>query len=129
MTSTGFVKELDGNMATVRFIRESACGGNCASCSGCKSKPVDVILINTLSLEVGDKVEIESDSNKILKSAFVLYILPLIVFFSAYILLNGCFGEVIGILAGFFGFFLSFVAVRKYGKKLDIKYEMVRKIN
>ena len=86
MISAGLVREVKDNKALVRFIRESACGGNCASCGGCGAKPIDVWIDNTLSLVPGEKVEVNTPSSRILLSAFITYILPLIVFMSAYLL-------------------------------------------
>ena len=128
MTGTGFVREVKGNMANVRFFKESACGGNCSACGGCKSKPIDRWIENTLALSVGDKVEVESSSKDILLSSFILYILPLIMFFTAYIICFDFFSEAISLIAGVIAFFLSFLIARKYGNKLNIKFEMVKKV-
>lgn len=129
MTNIGFVREINKNMAKVRFLRESACGGNCSSCGGCKSKPVDRWIENTLNVDVGDKVEVKSDSGKILKSAFVLYIIPLIVFFAGYFITSLFCKELVSSLAGVLLFFMSFIIARKYGSNLNIEFEMIKKVN
>lgn len=128
MTSVGFVKELSETKAKVRFIRESACGGNCSSCGGCKTKPMDCWIENTLELSIGDKVEVESDSSKILKLAFILYILPLIVFIAVYIVFSSFLEGYIGTIIAVVFFFLSFLIAKRCGKNLNVEYRMVRKI-
>ncbi len=126
MTSVGYITELKGNMAKVRFIRESACGGNCSSCTGCATKPIERWIVYTLNADKGDKVIIKSGSNKILFSAFILYILPLIMFFALYIFIDMFFSEIISLVGGVFAFFLSFVIAKRYGNGLKIEYEMER---
>lgn len=126
MTSVGYVTEVKGDMAKVRFIRESACGGNCSSCGGCNAKTIEKWLKNSLNVNAGDKVIIKTSSEKILFSAFILYILPLVMFFSFYIILNIFLNEIISLLSGTLAFFLSFMIAKKYGNGLKIEYEMER---
>lgn len=126
MTSVGYVIDLKGNMAKVRFLRESACGGNCSSCAGCATKPIEKWIENTLDVNCGDKVTVKTSSNKILFSAFMLYIFPLILFFVFYIIFNIFLSEVISLVIGVLAFFLSFIVAKKYGNKLKIEYEMER---
>lgn len=129
MTNIGFVRDINGNMAHVRFLRESACGGNCSSCGGCKVKPVDRWIENTLDAKIGDKVEVKSESSKILLSAFILYIIPLVMFFAGYFITISFAGEGVSSLFGVILFFLSFLIAKKYGNNLNIKFEMTKKVN
>ena len=128
MTNSGYVLEIKGNMALVRFLRESACGGNCASCGGCASKPIEKWIENTLDVSKGDTVYVKSSSGKILWSAFILYIVPLIMFFIGYyiscIFLSEKSSSIIGVIA----FFMSFIIVKRYGSSLDVKFEMIKKV-
>lgn len=80
MQQRGYVSTASKETAKVIIRRESACGDNCASCGGgCNdSKSITLELENTLSAEVGDYVIVESKSSTILKSAFIAYIMPLI---------------------------------------------------
>lgn len=126
MTSVGLVVELKGDMAKVRFVRESACGGNCSSCQGCSVKPLEKWIDNTLDACVGDKVLVKSSSKRILFSAFVMYIFPLIMFFSMYILVNSFFKESISIISGVFAFLISFAIAKRYGNNVKIECEMER---
>ena len=129
MISTGLILNVENDKALVRFVRQSACGGNCASCGGCGAKPIDVWIDNTLSLNPGDKVEIETESKKILFSAFITYIFPLLIFISLYSIVNFYFDKGLGIFSGVAGFLVSFFFVSLYGKKLKVTYEMIRRID
>ena len=129
MTKLGFIREVKGNMAYVRFLRESACGGNCSSCGGCASKPFDKWIENTLSLSVGDKVEVETENKKILFLAFMVYILPLSLFFISALAFSYFYNETIGTILGVAVFFLSFIITKKYGDKSEVIYQMIKKVD
>ena len=66
MKQKGIVKETENGIAIVSILREEAC----SSCSGRKfcgsAKRVDVKVKNSLDAEVGDTVEIETASEKVL---------------------------------------------------------------
>lgn len=79
MEQVGVVKSLDGEYANITVKRLSACGSNCKSCGGgCEIKPVDIIVRNELGAKVGDTVELESESDSILKILLILYSIPLV---------------------------------------------------
>ncbi len=129
MTNIGLVREVKGDKALVRFIKESACGGNCTSCGGCGANPIDVWIDNTLFLNPGEKVEVRTDTKKILFSAFVTYVFPLLAFMCFYTVLSTVLNNGLGIFGGVLGFILSFFVVRLYGKSLNVTYEMLRRID
>ena len=129
MISVGLVCDVKDDKALIRFPRQSACGGNCASCGACGAKPIDMWIDNTLSLLPGDRVEIETDSKKLLFSAFVTYIFPLLVFFSFYLMFCAFLNKIAGIISGIIGFGISFFFVRLYGKKINVTHEMIRRID
>ena len=84
MTQTATVTRiLNGGMAEIAVRRKSACGGNCHACGGCSdAKIVKVSAKN--SAAVGDEVIVSSETSGILKAAFVVYIIPIILFFAFY---------------------------------------------
>lgn len=126
MKNTGLVTEICDDKIKVRFIKESACGGNCASCGACNSKPVEILIKNTLGAKCGDKVEVESDTGKILFSAFLLYIVPLIILISVYLIANMFAKEIYSIILSVIAFFLSFLGIRNYGKKFKNETTLIR---
>lgn len=90
MKEIGIVQSVSGNLCKVVVTRKSACGENCASCKGgCKLENQICTAKNNIDAKPGDKVELEIDSKKVLKSAFLVYILPIIIFFAAYFISEG----------------------------------------
>jgi len=85
MREEGIVKrELDG-LCEVVVRRKTACGDNCASCGAdCKMKFQQVTAKNQIGAKAGDSVIIEMDSKRVLLSAFLVYILPVLVFFISF---------------------------------------------
>ncbi len=81
MREEGFVKAVCEQTCEVIIRRKTACGENCASCkAGCEAKEQICVAENTIGAKVGDRVIVEMDSKKVLKSAFLVYILPILVF-------------------------------------------------
>ncbi|AFS78734.1 sigma-E factor regulator, RseC/MucC family [Gottschalkia acidurici 9a] len=79
MQQKGYVVKADDEMAQVIIKRESACGHSCDTCGGgCSSPSISLNIENKLGAKTGDYVLIESKSSTILKSAFIAYIIPLI---------------------------------------------------
>lgn len=81
MREEGVVKRELGELCEVVVRRKTACGDNCASCGGvCKMNFQQVTAKNLLGAKAGDSVIIEMESKKVLFSAFLVYILPVLVF-------------------------------------------------
>ena len=81
MKETGIVKSAEGKFCTCSTQRKSACGDNCATCKAtCSSREHTFIAKNTIGAKAGDTVIIEMPASSVLKSAFLVYILPLLAF-------------------------------------------------
>ena len=94
---------LDGGMAEVAAVRQSACSGDCHQCSGCGAAKETLIFtaVDTIGVKAGDLVTVQSQSAPVLGAAAVLYLLPLVLFLLGYFLgsvLGGCLGFALGIL-------------------------------
>lgn len=134
MTNRGIItKILDNNMAYVEVKRTSACGHDCASCKGCGdgAKINTVIAKNDIGAGIYDEVIISASSNKILKGAMYVYIIPLILFFITYFIFAN-FSQNIGALAGCVGFIIGIIFAIKYSKKMsisgDISFTIINKL-
>ena len=94
MKQTGTVVGLDGNMAKVECDRQSACS-MCDNAEHCveKCEKVYASALNTVNAKVGDIVEIETDTKKVLFSSFVVFVLPIILSIAAYFAASVFFGE------------------------------------
>ena len=87
MKETGIVREVSGEYCKVGVRRSSACGDNCATCSAaCKQKESICTAKNTAGAKVGQRVIIEINTEKVLKSAFLVYILPIFVLIAVYLI-------------------------------------------
>ena len=84
------IKLLEQGKAMVMVERMSACGENCASCSAaCSSRNnTTVVAENKISAAAGDDVIIRTKTSKVLTAAFLVYILPVIMFIIAYAATN-----------------------------------------
>ena len=128
MRETGVVKSVEGEFCTCATRRKSTCGDNCATCKAvCSSREHIFTAKNTAGAKEGDTVIIEMPTRSVLKSAFLVYILPLVAFLLGFSYffgagkpeLEACFwGIVLGgamwVLASFYG---------KY-KKLELTPEV-----
>jgi len=82
----GYVVKTDGQFAWVRTERKSACG-HCSSQKGCGTSVFSKLLgnrliefraINSINAETGEIVVLGLKESALLKSAFIMYLLPLI---------------------------------------------------
>lgn len=79
MEKVGFVKSLEGDEAIVEIRRASACGENCASCKGgCAPTAAYVRVKNHVNASVGQYVKLHSENKKVIKVAFLAYMIPFI---------------------------------------------------
>lgn len=123
MREKGRVVEVNGGNITIAIGKESACGGNCASCGGCGQKVRTAKAINSVNAKIGDVVEIELCERKILSAAFIVYILPLLLFLPGYYLPR-IFTEnnVICTIAAFVFMIIGFFLTHAYDKQTNGKY-------
>ena len=137
MDQRGYVSASDEKLAKVIIQRESACGHSCSSCGGGCNDANSIILEleNVLNAQVGDYVIIESKSSTILKSAFIAYIMPLILMISGVMIGTAVFAELGYENSETFGFFVGLVFLgvsyfilkhvdNKYFKNNDGLFEM-----
>lgn len=125
-------KVFDNGMAEVAVSRGTACGSNCGNCESCVfQNELKAFAKNSIHAKCGEKVVIESLSSRIFGAAFLLYIVPFIVFFIGYaVAAHYALSEGLTILVSF-GFFLAAVAVvviyqRINKKKNPIKFEIIQ---
>ncbi len=100
MKQTGIVVEIMGNNAKVECDRQSACD-MCENASVCseKCKKVFATAQNTVNAQIGDFVEIETESKRVLKNAFIVFLLPVLLSFAAYFVAERFFGGTTAALA------------------------------
>lgn len=90
MTQTATVRRvIDDTQAEICVLRTSACGHECANCDGCKmyARPqIRAVAENTVGACEGETVVVESASTQVLGIAAVVYLSPLLLFFTLYFL-------------------------------------------
>ena len=132
LKEVGVVDRLEDSYAIVRVLKKSACGENCASCKGgCVPTERRVKVKNAISAMVGERVVLEMKDSKVLAAAFIVYILPIIVFFLGYFVSEIFFDkEAVKILIAIFSVLVIFPFLKLYDTKNKEKYmaEIVRKI-
>lgn len=124
LKKTGLVIGVEQDLAKVSVMRQSSCGGECSSCSGCgDSKPTIVKVKNEVDAKIGDLVELQGSSN-ILKLTFMLYSIPLILFVvglvaGAIVFKNKGYAnyEIISFIIGIASLVISFLILKLIDKK------------
>lgn len=125
MIQTATVKEVLGHgRAMIEVRRQSACGHDCSKCGGGCSElmaksTVTAMAENLCRADVGDTVQVESDSRQILGIAAIVYFVPLITFFLGYFLGAGlALSEGGAIAVGGLGFALGLIPALLMNRKV-----------
>lgn len=84
MNKIGIIENVEGTKITVRIERDSSCGENCAMCNACPGKNMMITLDTDIKFSAGDKVKLETNTKYVLLSAFLVYILPIILLIVGY---------------------------------------------
>ena len=95
-------RTLGESMAEVFLVRESACSGDCHKCAGCESAAKETMIVeahNAIGARAGDLVRVEASTKSVMLAVFVVYVLPLMLFFAGYAL-----GTHLGVSGGAMGF-------------------------
>ena len=124
-------KLLPAGMAEVAVKRTSACGGNCGSCESCVfQNELKTPAVNSIQAKPGQKVLIQSQTSRIFKAAFLVYIFPLLLFLIGYLLSALLsLGETLGIIFSFAGLIVGALIVvfsqRRLREKDKITFEII----
>ena len=131
MTQYAIIKKLTGpEKAEVEVLRGTACGDDCGSCEVCHyASKIRVEARNAIGAAVGDRVEIETATSRVLGAAVLVYVVPFVLFFIGYAIaaLVLELAEVPAMLVSFAFFAVGFVVVVLVGRrhrKNPITYEI-----
>lgn len=116
-------KILEPGYAEVFLERQSACSGDCHHCGGCGAirEKLFVRAANPIGAEPGDRVLIESETKSVMISIFLVYLLPIVLFFAGYFL-GSALGWMPGLTGGL-GFGLGVIPVVLRNRHLEQKQE------
>ena len=132
LTQSAIVNRILGDgYAEVYVERISACGKSCASCSGgCTDKRIiSVRAFNSVQAKPGEHVIIESDTKGVMGAALLVYVVPILFFFVAYMLTAiGKLGETVCIIISLGAFLLGAFCVYLFNKFVRRDKELEYKI-
>lgn len=118
-TEQGLVIEVIDNIANIKVGRHSDCS-NCGACPG--SDSVIISANNKIGAKVGDKVAFEMKEVNVLKAAFIVFVLPLIIAFIG-VILGRAIAKYMGyninvsqIIGGITAFLLSMIFVKLFDR-------------
>lgn len=121
MEVTGSVLQLlDDRKILVQIERASACGGNCHSCGSCGGSASQIVAMCPEMVKVGDKVLLETSTNRYFFLSFLVFFVPLFVIVAGYLLLHKFFTETVSSLGAVILGVLAFLAVVLSMRKLKI---------
>ena len=84
-------RDLGGGYAEISVPRKSACGHDCEECAGCgmTGAAIKARARNDIGAQPGDKVVVESSTQKIFGVVALVYVLPVVLFLLGYFLSEG----------------------------------------
>lgn len=120
MKQIGTVVSVSGDTAVVEVRRASACGENCAQCKGgCAPAEHRAVVKNTAGAVCGDRVRIELADSAVLKSACMVYLLPIFVMFLCLGLAEAIAeNAAVSVFAAVLGLAVSFLLLRTVDRKV-----------
>ena len=129
MTQTAKVIKTDDNFATVKVLRSSACAETCGHCGLCgTAQQVEAVVKNTLSAQIGDTVEIETEDRLMLSIAFVVFILPTLFPLSVYAVARTLLQTVYAVWLTALSLVVAFFTIFLLNKYVNKKYRVFSKI-
>lgn len=137
MEKIGYVISEQAGKVVLDLRRTGSCGDKCATCqSHCDVPSVQVTLDNTLMAKKGDFVEVGMNPRNLIRSTFIIYTIPLIMFIlgmtvslTLYERAGIASAEMYGILTGFAVLALTFVAIRLLTERREQSKPSILKMN
>lgn len=122
MTQIATVERIiDNDHAEISVPRKSACGHDCEECAGCgvTGAAVHAKAINTIGARPGQKVVVESSTNKMLRIVALVYLIPVVLFLAGY-LITAFLTPVVGVqyFVAILGFFVGIAGAIFYDRRL-----------
>lgn len=137
MEKIGVVVGERNGKVILELKRTGSCGDKCATCqSHCETPSIQVEIDNALHAKRGDFVEVGMKPGKLIRSTFIVYMIPLVMFILGMTVTQTLMKnqgiasyELIGILAGFAVLALTFVVIRLVTERAGKAQEELLKMN
>ena len=133
MTQIATVERLlAGDYAVISVPRKSACGHDCEECAGCgvTGAAVQARAANPLGAKPGQKVVVQSDTQKMLGIVALVYLTPVVLFLVGYFATIAVASAPIRYLFGGIGFVLGILIAVAYDRRLrrqgGLRFTIVR---
>lgn len=129
MTQIATVERIiDSNYALISVPRKSACGHDCEECAGCgvSGAAVEAKAINTIGALPGQKVVVESSTQKMLGIVAFVYAIPVFLFILGY-LIPVFLGANVGVqyALAVLGFFVGILLAVLYDRRIKAQGGLV----
>ena len=133
MTQIATVERLlAGDYAVISVPRKSACGHDCEECAGCgvTGAAVQARAANPIGAKPGQKVVVQSDTQKMLGIVALVYLTPVVLFLVGYFATIAVASAPICYLFGGIGFVLGILIAVAYDRRLrrqgGLRFTIVR---
>ena len=133
MTQIATVERLlAGDYAVISVPRKSACGHDCEECAGCgvTGSAVQARAANPIGAKPGQKVVVQSDTQKMLGIVALVYLTPVVLFLVGYFATIAVASAPIRYLVGGIGFVLGILIAVAYDRRLrrqgGLRFTIVR---
>lgn len=120
----GRVVKVEGLQALVEMNRHSACA-HCGICTLGSQDKMEILANNSLGATVNDQVKVAVSGPVILRSAFVVYIIPIFGLVLGYLLGRYLGGEKLGVIFGIGGVLLVLFSLHYYDQKLKRENKLI----
>ena len=121
MTQIATVNQIlrDGR-AEIVVARQSACAHDCRECAGCGGtpSPVRAVVDNPIGAQAGQKVVVESSTGHVFGVLLLVYMVPVALFFAAYLATASLGSEGLSAGISILAFFCGIVPAILYDRRL-----------
>lgn len=123
MTQNAVITELiSPGVVRVSLKRQAACGSGCKACSGCiAQQPEDISATakDTIGLELGEWVELETNAGDSVAISLMVYLLPCVTMLLGYMLGGQMgLGEGLSLIPAFLGLVVGFLPAKLLDGKI-----------
>ena len=122
-------KILSEDYAEISVPRKSACGHDCEECAGCgvTGTAVHARARNPIAAQPGQKVVVESSTEKLMGIILLVYMVPVVLFFAGFSALLGA-GSGVRAAVGALSFLLGILPAVLYDRRLRAQGGLIFRI-